>query len=228
MSKPARLYAFMVVAIGGLTLAGALTRWSCASSSVFLVCLGLALVGATFKVRLPGLTGTISPSFVPFLFAIGTMSWQETAIVAASAGIVQSVWRAKHFPTRLQIAFNGAMLAVSCSLAFGVSRTVCPSAQPVRFAVAALVFQVSNAFAVATILCLLEGSPLRGVWRSCHFWSFPYHLTGGMLAWMWTQANLTAGLSVGILGAVLLYSMSTFYADCVRRIGASHLAGASS
>lgn len=224
MPKPARLYAFAAIATGGLTIVGALVLWTCPSSTAFLTCLGLTLLGATFKVRLPGLTGTISASFVPLLFAIAGMSWQETAIMAVSAGIVQSVWGAKPCPTLLQIAFNGAALTISSTFAFGISRPFGSSGLWVRVCVAAMVFQMANVIAVSLILCLLNSSPLGGVWRNCHFWAFPYHLTGGVLASVWAQVPLTVGLSTVFLGAAMLYLMSTFYAEYVRRIGDSAIA----
>lgn len=68
-----------------------ISLWSYPSPPLLLVCLGLALLGATFKVPVPGLTGTISPAFVPILFAAGKMNWQETVVIAALAGLTQCV-----------------------------------------------------------------------------------------------------------------------------------------
>ena len=184
---------------------------------VFTGCLALALVGAAFKVRVPGIAGTLSPSCVPILFAVGTMTWQETVVIALLAAFVQCLWRAQRRPTLLQIAFNAAALSLSSGIAYAVSHSLAARAPLVLFAAAALVYQVANAAAVATILCLLEGGPLSSVWRNCHLWSFPYHLAGGAVALVWAQAAMPAGVSVSVLVALTLYLMKTFYGEIVAR-----------
>lgn len=218
MSKSARFYAISIVTAGIATILAALALWPSRSWSLFLACLALAGVGGTLKVRVPGLTGTLSPSFVPLLFAISKMSWQEATIAAAVAGVVQCVWSAKRFPTALQIAFNASVLAISSGAAFAVSRSVSAAGSLVQFASAALVFHVVNAIAVAAIFCLLNGSPLANAWRSCHFWSFSYHLAGGLVAFIWAQADVSASAMVSVLGIMMLYLMKNYYAEWVRRI----------
>jgi len=217
MPKRARLYALLIIAAGTMVLAAAAATWSHASHSLFAGCLVLAAAGATFKVRVPGIVATISPTCVPILFAIGTMSWQATAFVALLGAVVQCFWRARRRPTLIQVAFNGSSLMLSGCLAYAVAHSVAPQTPLVLFGVAALIFQMANSLAVATILCLLQGGSLRSVWKNCHFWSFPYQLACGAVALAWAHAGLTASLSISVLVAITLYSMSAFYGEIVAR-----------
>jgi hypothetical protein len=147
------------------------------------------------------------------------MSWQETLVIAALAGLTQSVWRPRRSPTKLQVLFNGANLALSSGVAFGVSHRVAGSAPLMMFLVASIVFQLVDTLTVATVLSLVEGESLRSIWRNCHLWSFPWILAGGGFAAVWAQSNLPASFSVAVLCAITLYLMSTFYREFAARSG---------
>jgi len=64
MPKRALIFAWTIVAVGAIILAAAASDWPGWNSGTFLVWLCLASVAATFKLRLPNLTGTPSPAFV--------------------------------------------------------------------------------------------------------------------------------------------------------------------
>src|SRR5664279_4647366 len=177
MPNRAKHYAFAIVATGAVLLASSAALWVCQSPLRFLSCLLLALLGSTLKVKLPGMEGCITPSFVPLLFAAGTMSWQETVAMAAAAGVLQTVWKPKRAPMAIQALFNGANLAIAIGAGFAVSHSVAPNQVLVEMAVTVVVFEILNTLSVSTVVCLVTGSSLRGVWRNCHLWAFPYHLS---------------------------------------------------
>jgi len=122
----------------------------------------------------------------------------------------------------LQIAFNGANLGLAVGVAYAISHAAAASATLALFLVAAAVFQVVNTLIVAVVLSLLEHQSLRGIWRNCHFWSFPYHLAGAVLAAVWTQNDhaTTVGVAV-LLCSGMLYLMSTFYSELVKRFSSA-------
>jgi len=183
----------------------------------------LALIAATFKVRIPGMTSAISPVAVPILFAAGTLGWQAGAVIAASSAVVMCLWRPKTTPTLLQVAFNSATMTLSVVLATQAANLATPAGTFVWFVAAAVVFQVTNVLLVAVILSLLgEGVSLSSLWRNCHLWSFPYELAAGLFAGLWAQAGplpAISALPVGAIGlaCVLLYLMSVFYGEVVDR-----------
>ena len=217
MPTRAKIYAHTVVAAGAITLALAAALWSCQSPIRFLACLFLALLASTFKVKLPGMEGCITPSFVPLLFSVGTMTWQESVVMAAAAGFMQTLWRAQKPPMPIQVLFNGANLVLSMGSAFAISEALAGHQLLVRLAIAVVVFETLNTLFVSMVVRLITGDPLAGVWRNCHLWTFPYHLCGAVLAVVWIQSDLAMGLSLGVLGALTLYLMSTFYQELVRR-----------
>jgi len=217
MPKRAKFYAFTVVAAGAATVAIATALWTCQSPTRFLACLCLALLGATFKVKLPGMESSIAPNFVPLLFAAGTMSWQETVVMAAVSGVLQTLWKPKRPPMAVQVLFNGANLAIAVGVGFAVSHALAANQLLVQLAIAVIVFEVVNTLSVSAVVCLVTSSPLTSVWRSCHLWAFPYQLCGAVLAAVWTQSDTALSLSITILGALSLYLLSTFYHELVSR-----------
>lgn len=55
--------------------------------------LALAFITATWKVRLPGMTGTVSVSFVSLVVVVLKLEFAETILISTLMGVVQSLWK---------------------------------------------------------------------------------------------------------------------------------------
>jgi hypothetical protein len=223
MPKQALLFASIVALAGAGVVAAACVSWPPLAIGPFLARAGLALLAATLKVRIPGVTGAISPVAAPILLAAGTLGWQAAALIAAASAMLQCVWRPKTRPSLLQVAFNLATMTLAAVLATQAANFATPPGAFVWFIAAAIVFQAINVVLISTILCLLgEGVSLQSLWRNCHMWSFPYQLAAGLFAGLWAQAGpLMAGSSMPLgaiaLAAGVLYLMNGFYREIVDR-----------
>ena len=212
MPRRALIYGWSIVAVGIVTALGAALSWKTTDALSFIVCFALAALASTFKLKLPGLTGTISPSFVFVLVAIGQLSWTETVLISAVSALVQSVWRPKAKPMALQLGFNASTLAIAGGLAHGVSHglamPVVGVTQIVLVAVAGLVLLITNTLLVSVILCLVKQTPLQAVWQALQTWAVPYYLAGGLLASVWVRTPLSQAVWVGVLASVSVYLLS--------------------
>jgi len=217
MPKKALFYAWSVVIIGVAVLACAGFGWRSSNSTAFVVCLGLAGLAATFKMRLPKLTGTLSPAFVFVLVAAATLSWSETVAIAAISGIVQCVWFPKNRPTALQVAFNAAALAISSGIAYGIAPMMMVSGGKdmlvAGLGAAGVALLVSNTLIISMILCLIKEASFMTAWRSVQLWAVPYYLAGGLLANIWSRTQFTPGLAAMVLAAVSAYVMSIVFRE---------------
>ena len=72
LPRAARAFVMVVVASGVLLLGVAIFQWHSPAPVRFISYLTLAVIAGTLKIRLPGMRGTISPSFVLVLMAIVT------------------------------------------------------------------------------------------------------------------------------------------------------------
>ena len=215
MPRQALIYGWAIVAVGVATAAGAALSWSSRDAASLLVCLALAVLASTFKIKLPGVTGTISPAFVFVLVAAEQLSFPETVAISAASALVQSLWRARVRPSILQAAFNAAALTIAGGLAHGVAHGLLAARNGipavVLLAVSGLVLLVSNTLLVAIILCLIRETPLYKAWQAIQLWAVPYYLAGGVLANVWAQTPLGESALVGVLAAMSVYLLSLSY-----------------
>ena len=185
MPRPVELYLVAVIAAAVATVAFALMQVTLSEPKLFGLYLVAALVASLCKIRLPGLEGTYSLSFLFVLIGVLRFSLAETLLVGCVAGVAQSVFRTKKRPTAVQIVFNLANLAVSIGLCFWVGRSllgeVAESYPPAALAAAAAVYFVVNTLLVSGVLSLVQGKLLREVAREWYVWSFPYYLIGAAL-----------------------------------------------
>jgi hypothetical protein len=184
--------------------------------------------------KLPRLTGTISPAFIFLLVSVATLNWSQTVLIAAVSAVVQCLWNPKNKPTGLQVAFNAAALAIAGGTAHGVTRLVTVKSDTDVLAVvlgaAGVTLLMSNTLLLATILCLVKEVPFITAWRSVQLWMVPYYLAGGALANVWARAELTALSSVIILAPLSAYLLSVGYREIAsllrqRDVQASSIAG---
>ena len=116
---PAKAKFFIALAIiPGLTmLALGVAHWESADPVRFTIYLLLALVASTLKIRLPGVTGTLSLNFLFILIGVSQMSFSETLALGAIATVTQCVWKNRTRPSIPQVLFNVAALTMAITSA---------------------------------------------------------------------------------------------------------------
>ena len=178
----------------------------------FVTCLVLALLGSTFKIKLPGMQGTLSISFVFALIAIAQMTLTESLVVGVLATLVQCFWRTRKRPTPVQVLFNISTLVVSVVLAFGALDALRNSGALIHgLVVAALLFFIVNSGLVSLVLALLNSQSAVSIWRNCHRWAFPYYVAGAVVAGLVTVCSQVSGWRLAFAILPLMYLMYSCY-----------------
>ncbi|MEW6320868.1 MAG: ATP-binding protein [Acidobacteriota bacterium] len=184
----ARIYVVAVILAGGVAFGASLPP-PLAKPGLFALLLGMSVVAAAFKIRLPVYTGgsTLSISYAFDFTAILLLSPAEAMVVAGASAWAQcTVNRAEHYPMyRTVFSMASVMLATfGASLAFralGGHETLAlavPMLGPVL--VAGTVFFVINSGLIAVALTFSTGDSLRRVWYQNLFWSAPGYLVGAV------------------------------------------------
>jgi putative nucleotidyltransferase with HDIG domain len=150
---------------------------------IFVCYLCLGLIGACFKVALPG--GEIALSFnVPYiLLSIMWLPLPAVLIVAAASALVICTFRASPPNTLVQILFhlaNAINSAFAAWFIYYAAKNASGQSLP-SLVFAAMAYFVVNSISVAAVLARLRGKPLFGVWRH-FFWAWPYYPGGAILA----------------------------------------------
>jgi hypothetical protein len=213
MPTKAKLLIFPWIVAGmGLLVATVAWDFRFPEPARFVTCLALALLGSTFKIRLPRMQGTLSINFVLVLIAIAQMTLTEALVVGVSGTLVQCVWRTRTRPKLAQVLFNISTLTVSVILAFVVLDALRNSGALIPgLVVAAVLFFVVNSGLVSLVLALLNSQSAISIWRNCHRWAFPYYIGGAALAGLVTVYSEVCGWRLAFAMLPLMYMLYYCY-----------------
>jgi hypothetical protein len=223
MPKAAKLYVYLVSVLGTLALISAFWRPPephdlLRVGAYFL----LSLVAAALKLRLPGLTGTMSIGFVLVLLSMVELTLPETMLLACAGVIVQCLWRAQRRPRAVQVIFSLAAVAASVVLAYQCTNLLKSRwhvySIPVLMAPATCLYFAANSLPVAGVLALAEGVPLRTVWARAYLLSFPYYLLGGTVAGLIAAASREIGWQLPLLTLPVMGLAFVFFRILIARL----------
>src|SRR3981081_2576926 len=185
----AKAFIGLMVFAGTATLLYGAIHQSSKNIAEFICYLGIAILASRLKVTLPGITGTLSVSFLFILVGILELSFSETLILGAVSMLAQCLYPDR--PKAIQVTFNVCAGSVSTALAYLVYHDPLSSVlldnKPLLLLIAASTYFIANAGSIATVISLTERRALRKILVDCYFWSFPYYLVGagiaGAIAW---------------------------------------------
>lgn len=221
------VYLAAVIGAGAILFATALLRWQPGDTRRFAVYLLVAILGSVCKVRLPGMTGTLSMGFVMLLVGIAELSFGEAILASAILPLVQSLWRPEHRPKAIQVYFSMASLVISTAAAYAVCRWVqpgIPDSLPAVLALAMIILYSANTLLIAGVLRLVERRPLGEAWMRCYFWSFPYYAVGTAAAGLVIFTSRQSGWQPSLLVLPLLLLVHISYRLQVDRAAAQQAA----
>jgi diguanylate cyclase (GGDEF)-like protein/putative nucleotidyltransferase with HDIG domain len=213
MSFKARLYVLTTSLMGAAVLVYATVNWECKEPVRFACYFLIAALASGFKVRLPGILGTMSVNFFFVLVCLSTLTLPETLAITCSGTILQCVWRSKTPARPVKIIFNVASVAtaIACAHAGFTWPLIAHFKEPIRLILAACVYFVANTFPVSIIVALTEGKQITKTWRECYFWSFPYYVFGAALAELLSVVNHVAGWETSLMIFPVMYWMYRSY-----------------
>ena len=228
MPTKAKLFIALAIIPGLIMLSLGVSHWESVDPLRFTIYLLLALVASTLKVRLPGLTGTMSLNFLFILLGVSQMSFSETLALGAFATVIQCVWKSRVRPGIPQVLFNISALTMAITSAHFMYHL--PQIQqvngrmPVLLALAACFFFLTNTVLVATVLSLVETKPFARIWQQCYIWSFPYYLIGAGVAGLVNYSGQYVGWRTALLILPIMYLIYLHYRlSLERQTAQSHI-----
>ena len=215
MERATKIYIYSVIGAGALLLASSLTSWSPAADLwLWALYVALAVVASVVKLRLPGMEGTYSLSFLFLLYGVAHFSLPQTLMAGCAGVVAQSVLNTKKRPSLIQVLFNAGNVIISVGACFAVARAVLaagmahyPSA--VLAAVACAYFLV-NTVLVSGVLSLLQSKPLKEVCSQWYLWYLPYYLIGVTLVGLVPAPGQAVSGEAGLVLLPLAYLVHFF------------------
>jgi diguanylate cyclase (GGDEF)-like protein/putative nucleotidyltransferase with HDIG domain len=215
VSLPAKSYLIVTATLAVLVLEHAPPVAGTQHAAQYLCYLVCAVLSSRLKVRLPGITGTMSANFFFITIAIIELELQQVLVITCVSALGQMLWCASRKPRPEQLVFNLASVTIASYAGYTVYhwhalRALDDSLPTLLFA-STVVFFVVNTVAVSGIVALTEGKRLWTVWRESFVWTASQYLVGSALAGLVHAFALRAGWQITLLLLPVLYLVYRSY-----------------
>ena len=222
-SRLARAYLVSVCGLGAAVFLTGMAASGALHSPHFYVYLAAAAVASTMKIRLPGVTGTISVNFVLFLLGFVELSLAQTLLLGICGTLVQQFWRFERRPRAVHLVFNLANITLSIASGYGVYHSrlmhrLDDSVAVLLFA-GTSAFYIVNTFLVSAIIALTEQRSLLSVWKASFGWTAVHYQVGAPIAAGIHWCNQIVGWRLWVLAVPALYLIYRSYNLYLARMG---------
>jgi hypothetical protein len=190
------MFVALIVISGLLVFGDAVLNAGSMPTLRFAAFLLAACLAARLKVKLPGLTGTMSVNLPFILVAVAEMNGAEALAVGLISTFVQCLHRGKKF-SLARTAFNCSVitLAVTATRLIYTAPSVASviSSPSLRLAVAAAGYALANTLPVAIVIGSTEAKSMVRIFMEMLQLSFPYIVASAGIAGV--TLTLTQGIS---------------------------------
>jgi hypothetical protein len=183
-------------------------RWQAQAWPQLVLLLAAAVLSSRFKVKLPGMTSSMSGNLPVILLGITQLGLLASLLVAIAAAIAQSYSSGGNKTKPIQFVFNACTLLNACGLAYLVYHSQVfgghATAHTMPLVLAAATYFLANTAPVASIIGLTENANPFALWHKVFLWSFPNYVIGAGLTAMATAFGTISGrVTVAALLAVM-------------------------
>jgi hypothetical protein len=179
-----------------------------------IVLLAAAALSSRLKVKLPGMTSSMSGNLPVILLAVTQLGLLASLVVAMTAAIAQS-YASENKSKPVQFLFNACTLMNACGLAylsyhsrlFGTR----VGGHSVSLTMAAAAYFLANTAPVAGIIGMTEGGNPFALWHKVFLWSFPNYVIGAGLTAIASTVNTYSGLATVMAVLFAVYQSYRMY-----------------
>jgi len=222
LNRRARIYWFIVVMLGAITAVAAAPSLRGQEPVKVIILAAIAVAVAGFKIRLPGIPGTLSLNYVIILVALLTCNLGTGMLVALAGTLGQCLIHAKDKPRWFQVLFSVSGIALPVLAAnTALHARVVEQADPtgcVSLLAAALAYFLINTISVAGIISLSTATNFFQVWTTSYLWTSPQYLVGGAIAWVVNFFDHRFGFAAVLIAFPPLYLLYRSYTTYLGRI----------
>lgn len=199
----------------------ALPEWRGPETFRCLMYIGAALLAANWKVKLPGISGTMSVTFVFILISLPNLSLPQVVVVGLAGTGGQLLFRAK---TRnwVRLLFNLSSSTLSSMACFAVYHAAFlrkwDSSLPMLLLFATAVQFLMNTGSVSVVIAMTEGKSPWRVWKENFLWTASHHFVGAGLAALFHAEESYLGWQATVLTVPVIYFVHRSYSMHLERL----------
>ncbi len=195
-------------------------RWQAQAWPQLLLLLAAAALSSRFKVKLPGMTSSMSGSLPVILLAVMQMGLFSSMLVAVTAAVAQS-YSGGNKTKPIQFVFNACTLLNAAGLAYLAYHSqffaAHASTHALSLVLAASIYFLANTAPVAGIIGLTENANPFALWHKVFLWSFPNYVIGAGLTAIVSTFSTLSGLTVMTTMLAVLFAVYQSYKMYVDR-----------
>ena len=215
LPRKARVYIALTTFLGVASFVTAVAAWDSPDFFKYAAFVLVAVASSSMSIRVPGITGTLSLTFLFVLFGIRELNPPETMLLGCLVTMIQCGWNRSPRRRPGQLIFNVSSMALAIAIAETVYHAAVFNSHhidpPLRLAAATCALFLANTAPVAIVIGLTEGKSILHTWRECYFWSLPYYLGGAALAEIASLANHFVGWQAVLLSGPAMYLIYRSY-----------------
>jgi len=210
-----------MVAVASLcALSFGVARWQSQAWPQLVLLLIAAPLSSRLKVKLPGMTSSMSGSFPVILLGVTQLGLFGSLLVAVTAAVAQS-YTSGGKTKSIQFIFNACTLLNAAGLAYLAYHSQIFAAHraghTMSLVLASATYFLANTAPVASIIGLTEGGNPFALWHKVFLWSFPNYLIGAGLTAIVSAFTTVSGLATVATLLAVLYGVYQSYKVYVGR-----------
>jgi hypothetical protein len=226
MTKTLPIKAKVMIGMGAVASLGALSlgvvRWQTQAWPQLVLLLGATALSSRLKVKLPGMTSSMSGSLPVLLLGVTQLGLFASLLLGVTAALAQSYSSGGNKTKPIQFVFNVITLLNATGLAYlayhsQIFRTHA-SAHTLSLVLAAVTYFLANTAPVASIIGLTEGGNPFALWHKVFLWSFPNYVIGAGLTAIASTFNSLHGLATMTVLMAVLFGVYQSYKLYVGRV----------
>ena len=210
-----------MVAVASLcALSFGVVRWQTQAWPQLLLLMAAAALSSRLKVKLPGMTSSMSGNLPVILLAVTQLGLFASLFVAVTAAIAQSYTSGGNKMKPIRFVFNACTLLNASGLAYLAYHSQIgarASAHTMSLVLAAATYFVANTAPVASIIGLTEGGNPFALWHKVFLWSFPNYVIGAGLTAIASAFSTISGLATLAALMAVLFAVYQSYKMYVGR-----------
>jgi hypothetical protein len=195
-------------------------RWQSQAWPQLLLLSVAAALSSRFKVKLPGMSSSMSGNLPVILLAVTQLGLFGSLLVAVTAAVAQS-YSGGNKTKAVQFVFNACTLLNAAGLAYLVYHSQLfaahASAHTMSLVLAAATYFLANTAPVASIIGLTEGGNPFALWHKVFLWSFPNYVIGAGLTAIVSAVTTVSGLTAMATLLAVLFAVYQSYKMFVSR-----------
>jgi len=172
----------------------------------------IAVTASQMKIKLPGLTGTMSVNLPFLLLAVADLNLAEALVIGCASAATQCWPKDGTKPKSVPLIFNVSVMATAIAIGWqvfhpGTNSQLMRLSGALTLPLAVSLILLIQTVPVSIMIALTDGGLVRKIWTAIVQMTFPYYVLSAGVASMMIAARAQVGWPIPILLFPVMYGI---------------------